>query len=101
MTARSRVRSVQDMKIFQSIRDGGFRRGPERLVGGVAAGLARQFGMDVWLVRLLVLLAFALPGIGVAVYLAVWAVTPWQDGSIPLEQTVAGRTSTDSSVHGG
>lgn len=79
------------MEIFQSIRRSGFRRGPQRLVAGVGAGLGEKFGLNVWLVRVLVLLSFLLPGIGVGAYVVVWAVTPWQDGSIPLEQALGGR----------
>lgn len=79
------------MEIFESIRRSGYRRGPQRVVAGVGAGLAEKLGLNVWLVRLLILLAFLLPGIGIAAYVVVWAVTPWQDGSIPLEQVLGGR----------
>jgi phage shock protein C len=77
--------------IFNSIRSLGFRRGPSRLVGGIAGGIAAATGLNVWLVRLLVLLAFLLPVVGVGLYLVVWALTPWQDGSIPLEQVLSSR----------
>ncbi|WP_129658396.1 PspC domain-containing protein [Rothia halotolerans] len=77
--------------IFNSIRSLGFRRGPSRLVGGIAGGIATATGLNVWLVRLLVLLAFLLPVVGIGLYLAVWVLTPWQDGSIPLEQVLSGR----------
>lgn len=74
---------------FDSIRRTGFRRGPGRVLGGIAAGLANRLGASVTLVRLLVLLAFLLPGIGLALYLVLWAVLPWQDGSIPLERLLS------------
>ena len=76
--------------IFNSIRSLGFRRGPSRLVGGIAGGIAAATGLNVWLVRLLVLLAFLLPVVGVGLYLVIWVLTPWQDGSIPLEQVLSG-----------
>ena len=41
------------------------------------------------LVRLLLLLAFLLPGIGWVLYVALWALLPWQDGSIPLERAMS------------
>lgn len=77
--------------VFESIRGLGFRRGPRRLVAGICGGLAAQSGLNVWLVRLLVLISFCLPVAGVAAYLVAWAITPWQDGSIPLEEALRGR----------
>lgn len=77
-------------RFFDSLRNLGFRRGPKRLLGGVAGGIAVKYGMNVWLTRLLVLLSFLLPVLGLGAYLVVWAFTPWQDGSIPLEQLLRG-----------
>ena len=77
--------------LFDSIRKAGFRRGPQRLFGGIAGGLASRFGWNVWLVRLLILLAFLLPVLGWVTYVIVWVVTPWQDGSIPLERVLGRR----------
>lgn len=74
---------------FDTIRNTGFRRGPERMLGGVAAGLAHHLGANLAFVRLLVLLAFLLPGIGLGLYLVVWALLPWQDGTIPLERLLS------------
>lgn len=76
--------------IFESIRGLGFRRGPERLVAGISGGLAAQYGVNVWLVRLLVIVASLLPVVGVGAYVVVWALTPWQDGTIPAEQALGG-----------
>lgn len=76
---------------FSSIRNLGFRRGPQRLAGGISGGLSAATGLNVWLVRLLVLLAFLLPVVGIGLYVVVWILTPWQDGSIPLEQLFGGR----------
>ncbi|KAA9394503.1 PspC domain-containing protein [Kocuria coralli] len=78
-------------KLFDSIRNLGFRRGPGRIVGGIAGGLAAATGINVWLVRLLVLLSFLLPVVGIGLYLLIWVLTPWQDDSIPLEQVLGGR----------
>jgi phage shock protein PspC (stress-responsive transcriptional regulator) len=49
--------------------------------------------MNVWLVRLLVLISFLLPFVGVLLYLVVWFLTPWQDGSIPLERLLGGSSA--------
>lgn len=76
---------------FNSIRSIGFRRGPQRLLGGIGGSLAVATGLDVWLVRLLILLSFLLPVVSWLLYVVVWILTPWQDGSIPLERALGGR----------
>lgn len=76
--------------LFDPLRSLGFRRGPTRLVAGIAGGLADKFGLNVWLVRLLVLASFLLPFLGIGLYLAAWVLTPWQDGRIPLERVLGG-----------
>ena len=73
---------------FATLRGFRFRRGPQRLLGGIAGGLAELSGLDVWLVRVLVLVSFLLPGLGVGAYLVAWVLTPWQDGTIPLERVL-------------
>lgn len=73
---------------FDSMRNLSFRRGPQRLVAGIGGGIAAKFGVNVWVVRLLILLSFLLPVVGIALYLLAWIVLPWQDGSIPLETSL-------------
>jgi phage shock protein C len=52
---------------------GVLRRGSDRIVGGVCAGLAAYFGVDVLLVRVVfVILALAPPGVGIILYLVLW-----------------------------
>lgn len=74
---------------FDTIRSAGFRRGPQRIAGGLCSGIAARLGVNVTVVRVLVLLAFLLPFIGVGLYLALWALLPWQDGTIPLERLLS------------
>jgi phage shock protein PspC (stress-responsive transcriptional regulator) len=74
------------MSIFNSIRSAGFRRGPDRLLAGICGGLAAKIGINVWIVRVVLLLIFALPGLGWGLYAVVWILTPNQRGSIPLER---------------
>lgn len=86
------MRNVEGMrKLFDAIRNTGFRRGPDRVLGGISGSLARSTGLNVWLVRLLVLASFLLPVLGIGAYLVAWVLTPWQDGSIPIEQAFGGR----------
>jgi len=76
--------------IFNFIRGLGFTRGPNRIVGGVAGGIARKFGLPLYLVRLVMLVLFLLPGIGVGTYVCVWILTPNTTGGIPLERFLEG-----------
>ena len=73
---------------FDSLRSIGFRRGPRRVVAGIGGGLAERFGINVWLVRLLIFASFLLPVLGLGAYVVAWIVLPWQDGRIPLERAV-------------
>ena len=75
---------------FASVRAAGFHRTRPRLLGGIAAGIAARTGVNVWLVRLVLVLASLLPVIGVGAYLLTWALTPWEDGVIPAERLLVG-----------
>lgn len=76
---------------FDSIRRLSYRRGPERLVGGLCGGIAAATGISVVIVRIGMLIAFLLPFFGVAAYLVGWLLLPWQDGTIPLERVLKPR----------
>ncbi|HCX83922.1 MAG TPA: hypothetical protein DHV14_02050 [Micrococcales bacterium] len=75
---------------FDLIRRTGFRRGPDRILGGVCAGIARQLGLDVWIVRLVVAVLLLLPVLSWVVYAIAWLLLPWQDGTIPLQSMLTG-----------
>lgn len=70
---------------FDAIRSTGFRRGPNRVLGGVCGGIARQWNLDPTLVRIVVVILLLLPVLSWVVYAIAWVLLPWQDGSIPLE----------------
>jgi phage shock protein PspC (stress-responsive transcriptional regulator) len=48
----------------------------DRIVAGVCAGLARRFGWNVTVVRVIALLSFVLPGSQLLIYAICWAVIP-------------------------
>lgn len=77
--------------IFDSIRATGFRRGPQRILGGIGGGIAAKTGINVFVVRIALLLLSLLPVIGWGLYLGVWALTPNQSGSIPVERWLGRR----------
>jgi len=51
----------------------------ERVLGGVAGGVAQTYGVDVALVRIGFVLAAVLGGVGVLVYAIAWLVVPEED----------------------
>ncbi len=50
------------------------RRG--KMIAGVAAGLARRFGLSSGLVRILFVVSLILPGPQILVYVALWIIMP-------------------------
>lgn len=75
---------------FNFVRGLGFYRGPNRILGGIAGGTARHLGVSPAVVRLIMLILFLIPGIGVGTYLVVWVLTPNSTGGIPLERFLDG-----------
>ncbi len=61
------------------------RSADDRMLAGVAGGLARYLGADVTLVRVIIVALALLTGPGVALYLAAWLLIP-EDGE---DQSVA------------
>jgi phage shock protein C len=60
------------------------RRG--KMIAGVCAGLAEQFGISVTAVRLaIVLLAVFSGGVGIIIYAALWVIMPYREASVPIE----------------
>ena len=47
-----------------------------KMVAGVAAGLARRYGLSPTLVRILFLASLILPGPQILAYLALWIIIP-------------------------
>ncbi len=53
----------------------------DRIVAGVCAGLARRFGWNVAVVRVIALVSFVLPGSQLLIYAICWAVIPNEPAS--------------------
>lgn len=83
--------------VFNTIRRWGFRRGPDRVLGGIAGAIAAHFNWNLAPVRLIMFVVFLLPGISWGLYALIWALTPWQDQSIPLERALNALSGKDSS----
>jgi phage shock protein C len=55
-----------------------------RVIGGVCAGLARRFGIDAWLARLLFIVTLVvLPGSQILIYPVLWILMPSEDWAPP------------------
>lgn len=53
-----------------------FRPRDDRMIAGVCSGLARRFGWNVTVVRLLAVLSIVLPGSQLLIYGICWLVIP-------------------------
>ncbi len=53
-----------------------YRNPDERVIGGVASGLAAYFGTDTLVIRLLFVLSVLIFGFGVLLYIILWIITP-------------------------
>jgi phage shock protein C len=61
---------------MQHVNDQRFYRSNNRLVGGVCAGLAEGFHLDVLWVRIAFLLLLFIQGLGLFIYVVLWLVMP-------------------------
>ena len=59
------------------------RSGDDRVLGGVAGGIAECFAIDPLLVRLGFVVASFLGGVGVVAYIVTWIVLPTAEPTIP------------------
>jgi phage shock protein PspC (stress-responsive transcriptional regulator) len=55
-----------------------------RIVAGVCAGIAQKWNLDLTLVRVVAVVTALFSGVGLAVYAAMWLLTPSVDGPAPL-----------------
>lgn len=54
------------------------------MVAGVCAGIAQKWDLDITLVRIIAVATTLVSGVGLAVYLAAWLLTPSVDGPAPI-----------------
>jgi len=81
-------------EFFDQIRATGVVRPDEgRWAAGVAAGLARRWGVDPLLVRGLIVAAVLFTGIGAVFYGVAWLLFQQQDGRIHAQEVLRGKVS--------
>lgn len=64
------------MNVYDTIRTRPIRRTPDKLLGGVCAGLAHRWGISPAVVRLLAILLFLAVGLGLVLYGLAWLFVP-------------------------
>lgn len=69
-----------------------------RMVAGVALGIARQFDLDVTLVRLVIVAACLFGGLGLPLYLAGWLLIPDEGTGISIAADLLSRSRDRSAV---
>jgi phage shock protein PspC (stress-responsive transcriptional regulator) len=75
---------------FRWLRGLGVTRTTDRWIGGVSGGIALRTGLDLALVRGLIVVLSVFGGIGVLLYGLAWALLPEPDGRIHAEQAARG-----------
>lgn len=59
-----------------------YRPRNERVIAGVCSGIARRFGIDPTIVRILFVASFLLPGPQILIYLAAWVLMPEEPSTL-------------------
>jgi phage shock protein PspC (stress-responsive transcriptional regulator) len=68
-----------------------------RVLGGVAAGIAKHFDLDVAYVRLALVVLSFIGGAGVPFYLAAWLLVPEEGSNIAIVDAMLTRTGDQPS----
>jgi phage shock protein PspC (stress-responsive transcriptional regulator) len=82
MNIRTSQKSRPDTRVLRRAADG-------RILGGVAAGLATFFALDVTHVRIALVALSFLGGAGVPLYLAAWLLIPEEGSDIAIADEFA------------
>ncbi len=72
------------------------RSATDKMLGGVAGGIARYLNVDATLVRIIVAVLALTTGIGLVLYLAAWLLVPEDGMDKSIAATWIGNRRTDS-----
>lgn len=76
-----------------------YRSTSNKVIGGVASGLADYFNIDVVLARVVFVLLAFFGGGGVLIYIVMWIIIPGQNNNYPHQQNFNdGKTSNEKST---
>jgi phage shock protein C len=59
-----------------------YRPRDDRMIAGVCSGIARRFGLEPTLVRILFVASLLLPGPQILIYLAAWLLMPNESSTL-------------------
>jgi phage shock protein PspC (stress-responsive transcriptional regulator) len=59
-----------------------YRPRDDRMIAGVCSGIARRFGIEPTIVRILFVASLLLPGPQILIYLAAWVLMPDESSSM-------------------
>jgi phage shock protein PspC (stress-responsive transcriptional regulator) len=59
-----------------------YRPRDDRMIAGVCSGIARRFGIEPTLVRILFVASLLLPGPQILIYLAAWLLMPDESSTV-------------------
>ena len=74
-----------------------FRNPEDKVLGGVASGLAAYFGVDTGVIRLLFVLGIVFFGVGLMAYIILWIISP-QANTLTEKMEMQGRPITLSNI---
>ena len=67
------------------------RKTDGRMIAGVAAGIADYFGLDVTLVRVILVVTAIMGGFGLVLYVVMWILVPDEGSARAVVEVVADR----------
>jgi phage shock protein PspC (stress-responsive transcriptional regulator) len=70
------IRTINDEREEPSFMQTLYRPRDNRVIAGVCSGIARRFGIDPTIVRILFVASLLLPGPQILIYLAGWVLMP-------------------------
>ena len=87
------VMTIEDDKTVKKF----FRNPEDKVLGGVASGIAAYFGVDTGVIRLLFVLGIVFFGIGFLLYLVLWMIAP-QANTLTEKMEMQGQPITLSNI---
>ncbi|GAB4033502.1 PspC domain-containing protein [Spirosoma gilvum] len=87
------VSTIEDDKTVKKF----FRNPEDKVLGGVASGIAAYFGVDTGIIRLLFVLGIVLFGVGFLLYIVLWMIAP-QANTLTEKMEMQGQPITLSNI---
>ncbi len=87
------VMTIEDDKTVKKF----FRNPEDKVLGGVASGIAAYFGVDTGVIRLLFVLGIVFFGVGFLLYLVLWIISP-QANTLTEKMEMQGQPITLSNI---